>query len=641
MAAFFGLLDFAKPAQQAPRQALRKMAAVHGASLKKHASLYADGWIGTGCLPERFQSLNRPDVFYQNENLLVFVEGEITNRASVSAMARIPSEKRKEIPLPELVHHAFLSRGPALFDELDGFYRIVIWNSAEKSAFIVGDRNGFWPIYYMRDHARFIWGSEIKFILSILDKTPPMNIQAISDFLRLGYVFDGSTFFTAIRQLPGGHFIHLSENSLHILQGCTNEVHRHNSGDKDEAVARLRNAALTGIKALTHEKSTGILLSGGIDSRLLASASQRLGIKTPFITYGDSQSSDVNIAREVASRTDDEFICCPSDPSRFVENFKRAVWLSDGLLNGAYSHSLNVIDCLKKNPIQLLEGLQPVRGPYYLFEHKMWAKRKWNNSQKLWLAERLFPFVYHGNESQSYFPELGFSEHHANLASAEDRLKSISASWTFEGESAQQTIASLYRQLNHQYFKSRINGLLRHYVPVYNPFYLFLYTDFVENFPAAWQAADRSILREIIHELNPQMIQIPWQGTQLSLDRSPVIEYGSRGWQFLKSHFFQNEDEKTRLSHRQFIFNFSHSLRTNSEIRAFVIKTLFDDLPDSLFQPEEIKKLLNSALKNNDDLEQLITRIMTVNLWYKYFVAGKKPDTDVFHFQELDKQTAF
>ncbi|RMD92465.1 MAG: hypothetical protein D6814_16830, partial [Calditrichaeota bacterium] len=348
MAAIFGVVDFTRPSVRSPRKVVQHMATVHGLSLATDLDLYGDGWVGMGYLPERFQTHPRQDIFYINDRLVTLVEGDILNRASIAAASRIPLDTMKQISLPQLICHAFEHRGPALFDEIDGSYRIIIWDHVDKLLYVVADRYGFRPIFYKIINKRMFFGSEIKFLLKGLEKLPEINPQAIADFLSFGYPISSDTFFDGIVRLPGAHFLQMKQEQIYLIR--YDEVEPEGKSkirDAREAVSLLRNAAITGVKAYSDTEPTRVLLSGGIHSRLVAAAQKRLGYPVATLTVGEPSSADAQIAGNVARNLPSRHYLQKLSAAAFLDNFSRSVWLSDGLLNGLNATLLGMVPFLK------------------------------------------------------------------------------------------------------------------------------------------------------------------------------------------------------------------------------------------------------------------------------------------------------
>lgn len=622
MASIFGLIDFARPAIEQPRQALEKMAKIHGPTLAKNLNFYADGWAAAGLLPGRFETKKNMDNIFHGETAVVCLDGQIVNSDALKSYNQSSRATAENGSIAANFYHAYKKQGLDIFAELDGFYRIAIWDFLEKTLIIAGDRNGFWPIYFTQKDTRVLWGSEVKFLQPVLRKETQVNYQAVHDFIRFGYVFDGSTFSQGIEQLPAGHVLLVREDNLQLFRSAAEFKSHASYFAVDESVNNLKNAAINGLKSFNSNVSSGLLVSGGIDARLLAAASARLHKDATCLSWSDASSIDASLAAEVAKNCGYEMNQF-SDPERYIANFKRTVWLADGLLDGAYHQPLNLVPYLRENPLTIFDGLQPLRGPHYLFESKIWRHRKWNDQQKLWLAEKIFPQQFGETETTRIFPEFESFANVYNLQNKNDRLAEITANWDFKIESPEKIISRLYRELNHRYFKSRISGLLRHFVPVYQPFYLYLYSDLVNKLPLSWQSADRLILRKIIKKLNPELLEIPWQGTAMPLSRNHWLENGKRGMQLIKAHYFNSKHRQKRTFQLADSSQFMKQYFRQRSFRQFILRTLTSDTPFSLSKSSVDEKFITRILVTNQAYQSFISRLVTVNLWYQIFVNGQ------------------
>ncbi len=630
MSAFFGVIDYARPARRSPRKMLKAMARVHGQTLARSMQQYADGWIGMGMLPERFKQSGTV-VFHQDDRMVVFFEGELINLASIAAASRIPLEQVREMSLPEVLCRAFEHRGPVLLQELDGAYRLGVWDFVEKKAFLATDRNGFRPLYFMQDQERFFWGSEVKLILAGLDGLPALNAQAIRDFIAFGYVFDDSTFFQGIHQLPAGHFLEISEQGLSVHHLDEGEAYGR-IVDKKEAMNRLRNSAITGIKVVREQEPAGVLLSGGLSSRLMAVGMQRLGYELRTLTVGEPGSAEVRLAEQVANTLGAQHDFAEITAEKYIDNFTRAVWLSDGLLNGLHNHLLAALPLLRENPLHVLEGTPLIANPFYLPELKLWMRREWNMRQRLWLAEKLFPAVVRDQDPWLPAGPLFRSEVYTGLLSPEDRLQEIVDQWDFNAFSPAELLSRTGMKFKQRALAARQAELLRHYVRVSNPYNNFRYTETVANLPEHWLSAEQLLWRQIITELNPALAGIPWEKNMLELDVSPVKEYGWLGARWLHQLFgwFRPEEGKDTPVRHSPLFDFSRQVQSHPVVQSWFERTLFDKLPDELINRHAVRKLFLYYTRDQQPVIEILARVMTVNLWYQYFVQGVDPAEEFF-----------
>ncbi len=116
----------------------------------------------------------------------------------------------------EVLLFAYLAWGEECLDKCNGMFSFAIWNKKEQILFAARDRFGVKPFHYYWNGIDFIFASEINPIFSV-------GIQKIpNDKVWLNYFTEGSygnpyeTFWNTIHQLPGGHYLTLKDNVLHL-----------------------------------------------------------------------------------------------------------------------------------------------------------------------------------------------------------------------------------------------------------------------------------------------------------------------------------------------------------------------------------------------------------------------------------------
>ena len=77
--------------------------------------------------------------------------------------------------------------GEKCVDFFEGMWSFVIYDLKKKRFFISRDRFGEKPFYYYNYGKNFFFGSEIKFIHSLINKKNSINKKMITSFLMNGY----------------------------------------------------------------------------------------------------------------------------------------------------------------------------------------------------------------------------------------------------------------------------------------------------------------------------------------------------------------------------------------------------------------------------------------------------------------------
>lgn len=87
----------------------------------------------------------------------------------------------------EVIVETFKRYGEKCVDFFEGMWAFAIFDSTKKTTFISRDRLGEKPLFYLNLDNEFFFGSETKFILSLLNKRLDINYEKVKKFIVCGY----------------------------------------------------------------------------------------------------------------------------------------------------------------------------------------------------------------------------------------------------------------------------------------------------------------------------------------------------------------------------------------------------------------------------------------------------------------------
>ena len=118
----------------------------------------------------------------------------------------------------EVILQLYLKKGIKAIHDLEGMFGVCLYDPRIEKVYLIRDRLGVKPLYYFDDEKKFIFASEIKAILEVLQESPAINQQSIWHYLTLRYVPSPGTIWDNIRKLEPGHYLeyHL-KNELEYL----------------------------------------------------------------------------------------------------------------------------------------------------------------------------------------------------------------------------------------------------------------------------------------------------------------------------------------------------------------------------------------------------------------------------------------
>ena len=233
-------------------------------------------------------------------NLLLSFNGEIFNYKSIQQKLSTPVTSEAEILL-----EAYKKWGVDFVHHLRGMFVIAIKDGDEL--YIFRDRFGKKPLYYLSQKDRFIFASEIKAIKPFLSQVK-LNSDAMQSYLSFLAPSAPHTFYEGIEKLEAAHYLHLKNFKL-TLHNYYNVLDNTPSLYSDNSYIHTRiDALLHDSIALRLNADVGVasLLSGGIDSALIAAIAKQQGITLDTFTLGyegfsnyDERTNAAQTAREL------------------------------------------------------------------------------------------------------------------------------------------------------------------------------------------------------------------------------------------------------------------------------------------------------------------------------------------------------
>jgi asparagine synthase (glutamine-hydrolysing) len=194
---------------------------------------------------------------------------------------------------------------PETFAKLRGSYTAAIWDSSQRALTLARDHLGQDTLYYSQIDDRLFFASEIKPLLfaqkSILSTNPCMDHKALTQYLRYGYVPSPSTLFRNIRRLPAASYIYYSERKLNGPNRHWTPHFSPENLNERQAMDKIYDEILRIVQlGVQRHKKFAVLLSGGLDSSLLASfvrkdTDDKIDSYT-FTPFGQTNPSARNIA---------------------------------------------------------------------------------------------------------------------------------------------------------------------------------------------------------------------------------------------------------------------------------------------------------------------------------------------------------
>ena len=166
--------------------------------------------------------------------------------------------------------HAFAEGRLDLRAQAGGF-TVLLWDDEQHRGVVATDRLGLLAPVFRRDGATLVVALEPRDLLPLLPTRPGPDGAALVRWLGSGQIDPDSTLYANIERLPGGHLLELDAGRWVRRFDRAFEYRGTIAGPRAEVEEVLRAAVERAVAtSLEPERPTGVLLSGGLDSAVVA-----------------------------------------------------------------------------------------------------------------------------------------------------------------------------------------------------------------------------------------------------------------------------------------------------------------------------------------------------------------------------------
>lgn len=291
----------------------------------------------------------------------------------------------------EVVLKSFAQWGVACFARFAGMFAIALWDGRAKVLHLARDPMGMKPLYYLPQKSGVAFASEVKALKYLPSYRGTVADQSVRQYLEFGYVYDEhATMFDGVFKLPPGHHVALRADApvkphpFFTPPRCDEtDVRGENARVSELAVAMEKVVA----EHLIADVPVGLLLSGGLDSSVVAAIAARQGpLLTISMGFSDSTVDERPFARAVNEHIGSKHIEVLISPEQVMAEVQSGAWVFDDLFAdwGTITTRLLYRRCREQGVKVVLvgEGADELFGGYDIFDQP--------RALNLWTTFRLY-----------------------------------------------------------------------------------------------------------------------------------------------------------------------------------------------------------------------------------------------------------
>ena len=322
--------------------------------------LYYDKYIGLGRVSLGIINTEPQPIWNKDRTRLIFFEGEIFDYQDIKKELITLGYQFHTLSDAEFILYMYEEFGRDFVSRLNGSFVTAIWDQSKRELLLANDRFGFRPLYYANYDGHFAFASNVGSLLA--DDALPRRTDAVAlaQMLSFEYVLGDRTLLESVHLLPPASLLSYRAGSVSIDTYWALEFEDSPQLGKEEAymeelIFRLRKAVQ---RRLQYPLPTGLMLSGGLDSRMI------LGLlhetyeteRLHTFSYGLRGCDDAKLAQELAALTNTKHHFFELQPDYLLEMGEKGIVLNDGMQSCVHMHALANLNKMSQHAKVIFKG---------------------------------------------------------------------------------------------------------------------------------------------------------------------------------------------------------------------------------------------------------------------------------------------
>ncbi|MBI3154322.1 MAG: hypothetical protein HYZ20_02840 [Burkholderiales bacterium] len=527
--------------------------------------------------------------------------------------------------------------GRDAFARLSGSFCLVIHDPRTRELLLVSDRLGSRPLFYgTTADAALVFATQVSAVLESAQIARSLDRGAILEFCANQRVFGTKTYHQGVGILPPATVLRYHDGRV-TLEPYWQLQYRPQPGSIEDYADELASTMRRAVRRITDKgRRTALLLSGGLDARMILAASEA---ELSCYTFGDYENFETEVARRVTGLKGNAFHFLQRDPDQYAAMVDTAVEVGSGMHPFNHAHALGFIDRIRGDCDAITHGY----GTEILFRGTSLPRRK-----RRLLGIDLGPQLDDGFRDAD-LPRRLLDRGYSLTGKGMLELLTPAARQTLEDRRAATTRDLIEAARGHTagphdaflwpdiYYRSRFPSFV--FELSMRPFIAERSIDFdneiidlhlrmpvqVRCGNALWLRAMERLDRRVAHAVTANTGYSPFTPPALvsALDRArSAIGLPSRRESSMRAAQSASSRSADGLSPISWP-RFDNMIRENPAMRAMIVETLHDPaaLSPEIFDPAKVDRLVGDHLAGRVHARDVLFALLTLGRWCRKYAA--------------------
>ena len=558
-------------------------------------------------------TLNQPAATPSGDTVL-FLEGEIFNCPELGKLVR----DRPAGSTCEVLLALFQSFGDGFVARINGEFNIVVYQKPQMKLSIYSDHVASMPMYFLESGDRFVFGSEKKSILALLDAPPELDHLGLLQIFAHRHNLDDRTFLQGVRRMMPGSRIAFEQGRMSITRYHLMHFRVPPSLPTARELAELWASHLrrATTRRLQGKDRLLVSLSAGLDSRAVACAIPRDVRPVSARTRGSEDGLESRLAAVIAGRLGLEHFREDPRVSQYSAIIPKIAWRIECELHFSNGISLSNHRAIKQRGDFIIGGWLGDASsgahisPFYLRPCARSEFLEQAYGRYLVYSARALSNIFSQNFLDRTFPQLKeafLSSFDAVEAETNIQLFEL---WDLAQRQRRMTTSSMPVD-SYAFEKIR-------------PFYDKDYLNFALSLPSRYRFG-QILYTSMIYELGPEIRDIPSANSGLRVHRSLLANFANKGIVEARKTIAKLNNKLLPIRLRRVRHGLSEDLaaetRRDAGVRSLIQEfTSRTDFDSSVFNRSGILNLVDQHYSGAADRSYELGYVATFAVGLPYFL---------------------
>lgn len=575
------------------------------------------GRVSLGLLNPQAQPVWDPD-----KQCALMLEGEVLDYAAHKQTLVQKGYAFRTHNDAEFVLAMYLEYGEAFVERLNGAFAIAIWDTRTQKLVLVNDRWSLFPLYYTQTAVGLLFGSGVRALLADPHVSREVDQLSLGQLISFDHVLGEGTLLTAVKLLRPAHILTWREGVLAVRPYWQLRHPEHYPLKREtEWMDELAHYWAQAVRRQNYDQlSPGILLSGGLDSRMvLAELGQmRSDGSLHALTWGIPGCDDARFAHQLSRKAAAHYHFYELKPDWLLHKAAEGIHLTDGMANLVNLHAMANLEAQTDHVQVIYKGFMGDAMLGFPLRYQHWAHYTREDSYEAHHQVHADQGVmtFDGDEYKQLFTVASLAQ---MPCTPDESYRAALDAYQPRFMSEQRVHYSMTQRTP----RMALNGVLvvRGRTAVRLPFVDNDLVDFAVTVPPGLLYQRRLVRQTFIRDY-PELAKVPATDTGLPM-MDCFQDVRLRAENFVRGQLNRRGMKWVQYPNKRKYQNYNLWFRT--ALRDWTEGILLDKrtLERGYFQPDYIHNLVTNHMNGTVDKAGQLGALLSIELWHRQMIDGE------------------